>query len=406
MVQSTRRGENMKRHRILRRSLAVLIPTLIIVLAFSVSGVQETPNDLFDPIYQVYQYVKSYFYQPEKIDDQQALYGAMKGIVEQLDDPYSEFFDPSDKQAFEDSLDGEFSGVGIEITLENGVLMVITPLIGSPAEAAGMLPGDKVLAVDGESTEGNTLTNSALKIRGEIGTPVVLTVLHEDGTREDITIIRETIVVEPVKYEAMEEGAIAYIRLLRFEPDTTTELDRALGTFDLANITGLILDLRNNAGGLMSEAINVVNRFVDEGVVLITEDRLSGQKKYYARGNQIRNFPVAILINRGTASASEIAAGAIRDNNMGILIGEQSFGKGVFQQLIDFPDGSALKITAGEYFTPNGTVVHGVGLPPDILVEEDQDEIEVAIQWINDHAGVEMPIDIAASAVVATPTTP
>jgi len=387
----------MKQHRILRRSFAILIPTLIIVLAFAVSGVQETPNDLFDPVYQVYQYVKSYFYQPEKIDDQQALYGAMKGIVEQLDDPYSEFFDPSDKQAFDDSLDGEFSGVGIEITLEDGVLMVITPLIGSPAEAAGMLAGDKVLAVDGESTEGNTLTESALKIRGEIGTPVVLTVLHEDDTREDITIIRETIIVEAVRYEAMDEGAIAYIRLLRFEHDTTTELDRALGTFDLANITGLILDLRNNAGGLMSEAVNVVNRFVDEGVVLITEDRLSGQKKYYA--------PLAILINRGTASSSEIAAGAIRDNNMGILIGEQSFGKGVFQQLIDFPDGSALKITAGEYFTPNGTVVHGVGLPPDIVVEEDQDEIEIAIQWINDHAGVEMPIDIAAS-VVAAPATP
>jgi len=155
----------------------------------------------------------------------------------------------------------------------------------------------------------------------------------------------------------------------------------------------------------MSEAVNVVNRFVDEGVVLITEDRLSGQKKYYARGNQIRNFPLAILINRGTASSSEIAAGAIRDNNMGILIGEQSFGKGVFQQLIDFPDGSALKITAGEYFTPNGTVVHGVGLPPDIVVEEDQDEIEIAIQWINDHAGAEMPIDIAAS-VVPAPATP
>jgi len=233
MVQSTCRGENMKQRRILRRSFAILIPTLIIVLAFAVSGVQETPNDLFDPVYQVYQYVKSYFYQPEKIDDQQALYGAMKGIVEQLDDPYSEFFDPSDKQAFDDSLDGEFSGVGIEITLEDGVLMVITPLIGSPAEAAGMLAGDKVLAVDGESTEGNTLTESALKIRGEIGTPVVLTVLHEDDTREDITIIRETIIVEAVRYEAMDEGAIAYIRLLRFEHDTTTELDRALGTFDL-----------------------------------------------------------------------------------------------------------------------------------------------------------------------------
>jgi len=395
----------MKRHRILRRSLAVLIPTIIIVLAFSVSGVQETPNDLFDPVYQLYQYVKSYFYQPEKIDDKQALYGAMKGIVEQLDDPYSEFFAPSDKQAFDESLNGEFSGVGIEITLEDGILTVITPLIGSPAEAAGMRAGDKVVAVDGESTEGKTLTHSALRIRGEIGSPVVLTVVHEDDTREDITIIRETIIVEPVKYEAMEEGAIAYIRLLRFESDTTIELDRALATFDLANITGLILDLRNNAGGLMSEAINVVNRFVDEGVVLITQDRLSGQKKYYARGNQIRNFPIAILINKGTASSSEIAAGAIRDHNMGILIGEQSFGKGVFQQLIDFPDGSALKITAGEYFTPNGTVVHGIGLPADIVVEEDQDEIDVAIEWIYAHAGELMPIDIAAS-VVAEPATP
>ena len=396
----------MKQRRILRRSFAILIPTLIIVLAFAVSGVQETPNDLFDPIYRVYRDIQDNFYQPERIDDQQALYGAMKGIVEQLDDPYSEFFDPSDKQAFDDSLDGEFSGVGIEITLEDGTLMVITPLVGSPAEAAGMLAGDKILAVDGESTEGNTLTESALKIRGEIGTPVVLTVLHEDDTREDITIIRKTIIVEPVKYEAMEEGAIAYIRLLRFEDDTTSEFDLALGMFDLANITGLILDLRNNGGGFMGQALSIANRFVDEGeIILITEDRINGQRPYYSLGNQIRDFPVAILINGGTASASEIAAGAIRDNNMGILIGDQSFGKGVWQRMEEYPDGSALKITAGEYFTPNGTVVHGVGLPPDIVVEEDQDEIEIAIQWINDHAGVEMPIDIAAS-VVAAPATP
>lgn len=387
----------MKRHQLLRRTLAVLIPTCVIVLAFAVSGVQDSPSDLFDPVYQIYQHVKSYYYQPEDIDDQQALYGAMKGIVEQLNDPYSEFFDPEDKQAFDDSINGEFSGVGIEITLEDGVLTVITPLVGSPAEAAGMRAGDKIFAIDDVSTEGDSLTTSALRIRGDIGSTVVLSVLHEDGTTEDISIVRETIIVEAVRYESMDEGNIAYIRLLRFEDDTTRELDRALLTFDLENITGLILDLRNNAGGLMSEAISVVNRFVDDGVILITEDRLSGQKRYYARGNQIRNFPVAILVNRGTASSSEIAAGAIRDNDMGVLIGEQTFGKGVFQTLIDFPDGSALKITAGEYFTPKGTVVHDVGLPPDIVVEDEQDPIEVAIQWINDHAGVLMPIDIAAS---------
>jgi len=388
----------MKRHRILRTTLATVIPAFLLVLAFAVSGVQETPSDLFEPVYQVYQYIKSYFYQPDRIDDQQALYGAMKGIVEQLDDPYSEFYDPSDKEAFDESLNGEFNGVGIEITLEDGILTVITPLVGSPAEAAGVLAGDKILSIDGESTEGNTLTESALKIRGERETTVVLTVLHEDGVTEDISIVRDRIVVEAVQYEAKQDGEIAYIRILRFESDTTVELDQALGEFDLDAIHGLILDLRNNAGGLMSEAISVANRFVDDGVVLITEDRLSGQKKYYARGNQIRNFPVAILINRGTASASEIAAGAIRDNEMGILIGQQSFGKGVFQQMIDFTDGSALKITAGEYFTPNGTVVNGVGLPPDIVVEDDGDPVDVAIDWINSLAGTLMPIDIAASA--------
>ena len=270
----------MKLRQRLRRAITFALPAVLLVLAFSVSGVQDTPSNLFDPVYQMYQYVKSYFYEPERIDDQQALYGAMKGIVEQLDDPYSEFYDPDDKQAFDESLNGEFNGIGVEITLDEGILTVITPLVGSPAEGAGILAGDKILSIDGESTEGNTLTESALKIRGEQGTTVVLTVLHEDGVTEDISIVRDKIVVEAVQYEAKQDGEIAYIRILRFESDTTVELDRALGEFDLASIRGLILDLRNNAGGLMSEAISVANRFVDEGVVLITEDRLSGQKKY------------------------------------------------------------------------------------------------------------------------------
>lgn len=384
-----------------RKGLAVLIPAILLVLALGVGGAQETGNDLFAPVHQIYQYIRSYFYQPERIDDQQALYGAMKGVVQHLNDPYSEFLDPDDRQRFDESLSGEFSGVGIELSIVDSVLTVITPLVGTPAEAAGVRAGDQILNIDGESTEGLTLTGAALRIRGETGTTVTLTVRHDDGSIEDIPIVRDTIVLEPIKSELRADGQIGYIRLYRFEQDTTTELDLALSSFDLESLTGFILDLRNNPGGLLNEAISVSSRFVDEGVLLITEDRLSDEKKYYARGNRIPNVPVAILINRGSASASEITAGAIRDNDMGILIGEQSFGKGVYQQLIEFPDGSALKITAGEYFTPDRKVVNGVGLKPDIVVEEGHDPVDVAIEWIRAHAGVEMPIDLDAETAQA-----
>jgi carboxyl-terminal processing protease len=379
------------------RFLAAFLPALVLVLVIGAGGAQnEVDETLFNPVYDIYQQVKSYFYKPERIDPQEALYGAMKGVVEHLNDPYSEFLSPEERERFDESLEGEFSGVGIEITLVDGVLTVITPLVGTPAEAAGMLAGDVILLIDEESTEGITLSEAAYKIRGEIGTTVVLTVRHEDGTIEEIPIVRDTIVIDPVESELLEDDAIGYIRVLRFEGDTTSELDRALGSFDLDHLTGLILDLRSNAGGLMDQAITVAQRFVDEGIVLRTESRIQGPRNYYTRSNSVPNLPLAILINRGTASAAEITAGAIRDNDMGILIGEQSFGKGVFQQVIGFPDGSALKITTGEYFTPSGAVVDGVGLAPDIEVAEDEDPIEVAIAWIQEHAGLLMPIDLDA----------
>jgi len=382
----------------IRRALCFLLPAVFLVLVIGVGGTQQTDPNLFAPVHQVYQYIRSYFYRPELIDDQAALYGAMKGVVRQLGDPYSEFLDPDERQRFEESLEGEFSGVGIEIAIQDGILTVITPLIGTPAERAGVRPGDQILEIDGESTDGITLSEAAYRIRGEIGTPVVLTVRHEDGAIEEIEIVRDTIVVDAVTSELMGGGEVGYIRIARFDQDATLELDRALISFDLENLTGLILDLRNNAGGLMPVAITIAGRFVDDGVVVRTKDRLSDEKKYWSRGNTLPNLPLAILVNRGTASASEILAGAIRDNNMGILIGQTSFGKGVFQQIIEFPDGSALKITAGEYFTPSGNVVHGVGLTPDIVVDPEEDPIEVALDWIRAHAGIRMPIDVSASA--------
>ncbi len=384
-----------------RRVVSILVPAFVVVCAVSTGGSQQqTTANLFDPVYQIYEYVQSYFYKPELIDDQTALYGAMKGVVEQLNDPYSEFLDPEERAQFDESLEGEFSGVGIEITIEDGVLSVITPLVGTPAEAAGILAGDKILAIDGESTEGITLSEAGFRIRGETGTQVTLTIRHEDGTILDIPIIRAQITIEPVTSGTLADGTIGYIRILRFESDTVALLDTALGSFDLEAMTGLVLDLRNDPGGLMPAAISAASRFIDEGIVLRTQDRLSGEKLYWSRGNRVPNLPLVVLINRGSASASEITAGAIRDNNMGVLIGQTSYGKGVFQQLIDFPDGSALKITAGEYYTPAGRVVNKVGLAPDVEVGPDEDPLAAAIQWIQEHAGAVMPIDLG------TPPTP
>lgn len=379
-----------------KRTLGILFLALLGVCAVGAGGSQQqaSTSGLFDPVYQIYQYVQSYFYKPELIDDQQALYGAMKGVVEQLDDPYSEFLDPEEKLEFDESLEGEFTGVGIEISIEEGILTVVTPLVGTPAEAAGIRAGDQILAIDGESTEKITLSGASTRIRGETGTAVVLTVRHESGEVVDISIVRSMIVIDPVESKTLEDGTIGYIRILRFETDTVAEVDEALASFNLAAMKGLVLDLRNNPGGLMPAAISVCGRFVDEGVVLLVRDRLSGDKKYYSKGNRIPNLPLAILINRGSASAAEITAGGIRDNRMGILIGETSFGKGVYQQMIDFPDGSALKITAGEYFTPSGQVVQEVGLTPDIVVPEDGDPIAAAVQWIGTQAGATVPLDL------------
>ncbi|MDD4903727.1 MAG: S41 family peptidase [Candidatus Bipolaricaulis sp.] len=379
-----------------KRTFGILLPTLLLVCAVGTGGSQQQPSSsgLFDPVYQIYQYVQSYFYKPAQIDDQKALYGAMKGVVQQLDDPYSEFLDPEEKEQFDESLEGEFSGVGIEISIEDGVLTVITPLVGTPAEAAGILAGDQILAIDGETTEKITLTGASCRIRGEIGTTVTLTLRHEDGEVVDIPIVRNLIVIDPVDSSTLEGGKIGYIRILRFESDTVIEVDQALASFDLETMSGLILDLRNNPGGLMPAAISVCSRFVDDGVVLLVHDRLSGDKKYYSKGNRIPNLPLAILINRGSASAAEITAGGIRDNRMAVLIGETSFGKGVYQQMIDFPDGSALKITAGEYFTPSGRVVQDVGLSPDIVVPEGEDPVAAAIQWIGEQNGGRGPLDL------------
>ena len=382
----------LKKRWVKQKRWLVCLPVLLFVVVYGVCGAKQTATDLFSPLQQLYQYIESYFYWPEQVDEQSLLYGAMKGMVKQLDDPYSEFLDPDDYARWEDSLEGEFSGIGIEITIKEGVLTVIAPLMETPAEKAGVRAGDQILAIDGESTEGISLSEAALRIRGEVGTSVVLLLRHKDGTEETTSITRAKIAVKAVTNKLVANERIGYVRLSRFDSDVTLELDRALLGFELETLDGLILDLRNNPGGLLPTAISVSSRFVDEGVVVFTKGRISGEQPYYSTGNLIPNLPLAVLINGGTASAAEIVAGAIRDHEMGILIGEKSFGKGVIQRMIEFPDDSALRITSGEFFTPLGRAVQEMGLTPDIELAEDEDPIEAAIAWIDAHIGVLMPI--------------
>ena len=361
----------------------------------SLLGAQSSSSSLFAPLSQIYQYVQSYFYQPERIDDQEAVYGALRGMIEILDDPYSEYLDPEAYEQFNQSIEGEFSGVGIEITIKDDVVTVITPLVGTPAEAAGMRAGDRILAIDGESTEGMSLTEASVRIRGEIGSSVTLSLLHADDTPEDILIVRDLIVIAPLYLELLEEDTILYIQLSRFDSTVSYDLEEELDSYDLASLDGLILDLRYNPGGLLSAAISVSSLFVDRGQLIVTtESRISGEQKYSSIGNTIPNIPLAVLINAGTASSAEITAGAIRDQEMGVLIGAKSFGKGVVQRVFDFSDGSALKLTTAEYLTPSGQAVDGVGLTPDIEAAEDEDPVDLAIEWITAHAGTRTPFSM------------
>ena len=389
--------------RAFRRSFFFLVPTLLLVIAFGVGGAQQSPQDLCSPLNRAFDYLENLFYQPQRVDPDEALYNALKGLVDHLDDPYTEFLPPEEFEQFQDSLEGQFSGVGIEITIRDNALMVIAPLAGTPAEAAGVRTGDLILRIDDEFTDGITLTEAALQIRGEPGTTVVLTVRHTDGTQEEIPIVRATIVVEPLDVTVLEDERILLLRVLRFGSNVEDDVEIALREADLESFDGIILDLRNNPGGELDAAIDLADLFIDEGTLVSTSSRIYGNETYVASGASasILNLPLVVLINEGTASASEILAGAIRDNDMGILIGRKSFGKGVFQRIYRdgaFPAGSALKITIGEYFTPLGNAVQDIGLTPDIEVPEGEDAIDSAIEWIAQHAGARMPMTIVGEA--------
>ena len=314
-------------------------------------------------------------------DQQELLYGAVSGMVNALNDPYSSFFTPPKAQQFQEDLRGEFSGIGAEIGLRSDVLTVIAPLDGSPAQKSGLRAQDAILEINGESTEGIALDDAVNKIRGPKGSTVTLTVLSPNASEtREVSIVRDNIVVKSVSSEIknVEGKKIGVIKLRRFGEDTKGELDAAVTDLLQQNISGVILDLRNNPGGFITSAIDVSSNWVKENKVVVTEEFGDGFKNdHVANGaSRLAGIPTVVLVNEGSASASEIVAGALRDYDLATLVGKKTFGKGSVQELVDLPDGADLKITIAKWLTPNGFNINVEGISPDIEVELTLEDID------------------------------
>lgn len=334
------------------------------------------------------------YYDKGKLDTQKMLYGAISGMLESLGDPYTSFFPPKENESFKTALAGEFQGIGAELSLnDDNQITVVSPLDGSPAKAAGIRSGDIILKVEDESTFGWTLSKAVDNIRGPKGTVVVLEVLHEgESDPVDIPITRDVIEIKSATgwikrfncsgNTCIEDtcptcSSIGYVRLSQFGDKTNDEWLSTINSLfsniqNEPNFKGLILDVRNNPGGYLNDAVYIVSEFLDGGTIVIQEDGDGKQDKMSViRKGVLLDVPLVVLVNKGSASASEIVAGALRDYDRAILLGETTFGKGTIQQAIDVKGGGSVHVSVAKWLTPNGTWVNGEGLTPDIEVVYD-----------------------------------
>lgn len=373
----------------LRKIVFLIIPTIVIVISFVFGfsmGQTEckvcAPEKIdFSLFWEAWQTLENKYVNQNGFDVQEMIYGAISGMVDSLGDPYTIFLDPDDNKRFIEDVQGSFEGVGMEIGIRNNQLQVIAPLEGTPAQKAGLKSGDKILKVGDVFTSNLSLEEIVDLIRGPRGSKVVLTVYHDSWEEtKEISIIRETIEVPSLKLEFLDDN-IAHLSLYRFSAKASVDFREMVDQLLKSDANGIILDLRNNPGGYLQVAQEISGYFLEKGQVVTIEDFGDGeQKEYLATGNsRLIEYPIVILINGGSASGSEILAGALRDNRGVLLIGEKSFGKGSVQELENLSGGSSLKITVAKWLTPNGDHITDKGLEPDIAVELTREDIDSEI---------------------------
>ncbi len=321
--------------------------------------------------------IESNYVEPVKNDSM--IEGAIKGMVRALD-PHTSYMAPASYKEMQVETTGKFGGLGIEISIRDGILTVVSPIEETPAFRAGIKPGDKIIKIEDESTLDMTLQDAVSHLRGETGSPVTITVFRKTfKAPKEFTIVRDIIKVRSVVNKLYGDD-IGYIKIRSFSKNTSEDLDKALDELGKKGITKLILDLRNNPGGLLNQAVEVTDRFLNrENLIVYTKGRSDEQNTRFTSHDKVAgvSYPLIILVNSGSASASEIVAGALQDLNRAVILGTQTFGKGSVQTIIPLSDGSALRLTTARYYTPSGRVIQENGIEPDIIVEmEIPDEIE------------------------------
>lgn len=324
----------------------------------------------FNLFWEVWDKLKANYVDSDKIQDKELFYGAIRGMVASVGDPYTVFMNPVITKEFNDDLAGTFEGIGAEIGIKGGILTIISPLTDMPAQKAGLKPGDKVLAIDGEDTSGILIDQAVAKIRGKKGTDVVLTVWRDSfDAPKDFSITRGTIIVKSVKWNLRDDG-IMVVSISHFNNDTAGLFDRAVNDIIKANPKGIILDLRNDPGGYLDTAIEVASEWIEDGVI-VSEQKSDGTKNdYLARGRaRLADYKTVILVNEGSASASEIVSGALKDYDKALIVGKKTFGKGSVQELMSFSDGSSLKVTIAKWLTPKGVNISEEGIAPNEEVD-------------------------------------
>ena len=380
----------------------LLYGVVITVLSFNVligarvylSSAQAAEKDSVYPSLQLFSYVmekvRKDYVDGQSLKYQDLVYAALKGMLNTLD-PHSEFMEPEKYKELQSDTQGAFGGVGIVVSMKDNFITVIAPMEDSPGFKAGIMSGDRIMKIDGTSTEKMSLPDAVKSLRGEPDTDVKITVLRPtSGQMKDYKLTRAVINVDMVKdingkkEFPLGDNKIGYIRLVQFGEKTSDDLETALKKLKDEGMQGLVLDLRGNPGGLLDQAVDVCEKFLPRGdLVVTTEGRNPSQnsvRKARGRGDELHNMPMVVLVNLGSASASEIVAGCLQDTKRAIILGEKSFGKGSVQSILPLPDGSALRLTTAKYYTPSHKVIHEVGITPDIVVsltEEQERDIQM-----------------------------